>query len=72
MRALQALQPQMKEIQEKYKNDRQRQQQEMMRFYQENKINPLRLLPPSAAPAPRLLRPLPPSSQRQLPPGEPR
>ncbi len=41
MRALQALQPQMKEIQEKYKNDRQRQQQEMMRFYQENKINPL-------------------------------
>jgi YidC/Oxa1 family membrane protein insertase len=41
MRALQALQPQMKEIQEKFKNDRQRQQQEMMRFYQENKINPL-------------------------------
>jgi YidC/Oxa1 family membrane protein insertase len=41
MRALQALQPQMKEIQEKYKDDRQRQQQEMMRFYQENKINPL-------------------------------
>ena len=41
MRALQALQPQMKEIQEKFKNDRQRQQQELMRFYQENKINPL-------------------------------
>jgi YidC/Oxa1 family membrane protein insertase len=41
MRALQALQPQMKEIQEKFKDDRQRQQQEMMRFYQENKINPL-------------------------------
>jgi YidC/Oxa1 family membrane protein insertase len=41
MRALQALQPQMKEIQEKFKNDRQRQQQEMMRFYQQNKINPL-------------------------------
>lgn len=41
MRALQALQPQMKEIQAKYKNDRQRMQQEMMRFYQENKINPL-------------------------------
>ena len=32
---------QIKVIQEKYKNDRQRQQQEMMRFYQENKINPL-------------------------------
>ena len=41
MRALQALQPQIKELQEKYKNDRQRQQQEMMRFWQENKINPL-------------------------------
>jgi YidC/Oxa1 family membrane protein insertase len=41
MRALQALQPQMKEIQEKYKNDRQRMQQEMMRFYRENKVNPL-------------------------------
>jgi YidC/Oxa1 family membrane protein insertase len=40
MRALQALQPQIKELQEKYKDDRQRQQQEMMRFWQENKINP--------------------------------
>lgn len=40
MRALQALQPQIKQIQEKYKNDRQRMQQEMMRFYQENKVNP--------------------------------
>lgn len=41
MRALQALQPQLKEIQEKYKNDRQRMQQEIMRFYQANKVNPL-------------------------------
>jgi YidC/Oxa1 family membrane protein insertase len=41
MRALQALQPQIKEIQQKYKNDRQRMQQEMMRFYQQNKVNPL-------------------------------
>jgi YidC/Oxa1 family membrane protein insertase len=40
MRALQALQPRIKEIQSKYKNDRQRMQQEMMRFYQENKVNP--------------------------------
>src|ERR1700753_3848570 len=40
MRAMQALQPQMKEIQEKYKNDKQRMQQEMMRFYKENKVNP--------------------------------
>lgn len=41
MRALQALQPQMKEIQAKYKNDPQRKNQEMMNFYRENKVNPL-------------------------------
>src|SRR6476659_5336583 len=41
MRALQALQPQMKELQAKYKNDKQRMQQEMMRIYKENKVNPL-------------------------------
>src|SRR3954468_9283056 len=40
MRAMQVLQPQIKEIQAKYKNDKQRMQQEMMRFYQENKVNP--------------------------------
>jgi len=40
MRALQALQPQLKEIKEKYKNDQQRMQQEMMAFYKENKVNP--------------------------------
>ena len=37
---MQALQPQLKEIQAKYKNDRQRMQQETMRFFQENKVNP--------------------------------
>jgi len=41
MRALQAFQPQIKELQEKYKDDRQRLSQEMMNFYKENKINPL-------------------------------
>jgi YidC/Oxa1 family membrane protein insertase len=41
MRALQELQPELKKIQEKHKDDRQRQQQEMMKFYQENEINPL-------------------------------
>jgi len=41
MRALQALQPKIKEIQSKYKNDKQRMQQEMMAFYKENKVNPL-------------------------------
>ena len=40
MNALRALQPQVKEIQEKYKGDRQRMNQEMMRFYKENKVNP--------------------------------
>jgi YidC/Oxa1 family membrane protein insertase len=40
MNALRELQPQIKEIQEKYKDDRQRMQQEMMRFYRENKVNP--------------------------------
>ena len=37
---MQALQPQIKELQAKYKNDKQRMQQEMMRFYKENKVNP--------------------------------
>jgi YidC/Oxa1 family membrane protein insertase len=40
MRALQALQPKIKEIQTKYANDKQRMQQEMMNFYKENKVNP--------------------------------
>ena len=41
MARLQQLQPQIKEIQAKYKEDKQRQQQEMMNFYKENKVNPL-------------------------------
>jgi YidC/Oxa1 family membrane protein insertase len=41
MRALQALQPQIKAIQQRYKDDKQRQQREMMDFYKTNKINPL-------------------------------
>jgi YidC/Oxa1 family membrane protein insertase len=40
MRSLHAHQPEIKKIQEKYKDDRQRMQREMMAFYQENKINP--------------------------------
>jgi YidC/Oxa1 family membrane protein insertase len=40
MQRLQQHMPRMKEIQEKYKQDKQRQQQELMKFYQENKINP--------------------------------
>lgn len=40
MAALQRLAPEMKELQAKYKEDRQRLNQEMMKFYQENKVNP--------------------------------
>ncbi len=40
MNALRVLQPQIKEIQAKYKDDKQRQQQEMMKFYRDNKVNP--------------------------------
>jgi YidC/Oxa1 family membrane protein insertase len=41
MQALQRLQPQMKEIQQRYKDDKTRQQQEMMSFYKEHQVNPL-------------------------------
>lgn len=40
-RKMQALQPQMKELQRKYKNDRERLNKEMMQLYQENQANPL-------------------------------
>jgi YidC/Oxa1 family membrane protein insertase len=41
MQRLQLLAPEMKAIQQKYKEDKQRQQQEMMKFYRENRVNPL-------------------------------
>lgn len=41
MQRLQVLAPEMKSIQAKYKDDKQRQQQEMMKFYKENRVNPL-------------------------------
>ena len=41
MARMQGLQPEMKAIQAKYKEDKQRQQQEMMKFYKENNVNPL-------------------------------
>jgi YidC/Oxa1 family membrane protein insertase len=40
MQALQRLAPEIKALQEKYKDDKQRLNQEMMKFYQENKVNP--------------------------------
>ncbi len=40
MRAMQALQPHLKLLQEKYKNDRELLNQKMMEFYRENKVSP--------------------------------
>jgi YidC/Oxa1 family membrane protein insertase len=40
MQSLQAHAPQMKEIQRKYKGDRQKMNEELMKFYKENSINP--------------------------------
>src|SRR5215211_1801129 len=41
MQRLQTLQPEIKKIQERYKDDRQRMNQEVMAFYQQEKVNPL-------------------------------
>jgi YidC/Oxa1 family membrane protein insertase len=51
-RALTALQPQMKAIQAKYKDDRQKQSEEMMKLYKEHKTNPLASCFPILAQAP--------------------
>lgn len=41
MQRLQTLQPEIKKIQERFKDDRQRMNQEVMAFYQREKVNPL-------------------------------
>ena len=51
-RALTVLQPHMKEIQKKYKDDRQKQSEEMMKLYKEHKTNPLASCFPILAQAP--------------------
>jgi YidC/Oxa1 family membrane protein insertase len=51
-RALTALAPHMKEIQKKYKDDRQKQSEEMMKLYREHKTNPLASCFPILAQAP--------------------
>ena len=51
-RALTALQPQMKAIQAKFKDDRQKQSEEMMKLYKEHKTNPLASCFPILAQAP--------------------
>lgn len=51
-RNMQALQPKMKVIQERYKNDRQRQSEEMMKLYKETGTNPLSSCLPILAQSP--------------------
>ncbi|MFI8188472.1 membrane protein insertase YidC [Streptomyces sp. NPDC085946] len=51
-RAMQTLQPEMKKIQERYKNDRQRQSEEMMKLYKETGTNPLSSCLPILAQSP--------------------
>ena len=51
-RALTALQPHLKVIQKKYKDDRQKQSEEMMKLYKEHKTNPLASCFPILAQAP--------------------
>ncbi|MDZ7640592.1 MAG: membrane protein insertase YidC [Desulfurivibrio sp.] len=41
MKVMQKIQPKMAKLREKYKDDRQRQQQEMLKLYQTYKVNPL-------------------------------
>src|SRR5437899_2619678 len=41
MQAMQRVQPELKRLQQKYKNDRQKLNEEMMKFYKEHQINPL-------------------------------
>ncbi len=40
MYELQRIQPKIKELQKKYKNDKEKLQEETLKFYQENKVNP--------------------------------
>jgi YidC/Oxa1 family membrane protein insertase len=40
MQRLQVLAPELKALQQKYKTDKKRQQEEVMKFYRENKVNP--------------------------------
>ena len=55
MQALQRLAPQIKELQAKYKDDKQRLKQETMKFYQEHKVNPFASCLPLVAQLPVFL-----------------
>src|SRR5256885_16881003 len=53
MMAMQRLQPEIKKLQAKHKGDRQKLNEEMMKLYQENKVNPLGGCPPLVGQFPR-------------------
>jgi YidC/Oxa1 family membrane protein insertase len=55
MQALATHAPEMKKLQERYKNDKERLNQEMMKFYRENKINPFASCLPLVAQLPVFL-----------------
>src|SRR4051794_28195603 len=55
MQAMARLQPEMKKLQDRYKNDKERLNQEMMRFYRENKVNPAASCLPMVAQLPVFL-----------------
>jgi YidC/Oxa1 family membrane protein insertase len=55
MQNLQAHAPEMKEIQQRWKHDKQRQNEELMKFYKENRINPASSCLPMVAQIPVFL-----------------
>jgi YidC/Oxa1 family membrane protein insertase len=55
MQALARLQPEVKKLQERHKGDKERLNQEMMRFYRENKVNPFASCLPMVAQLPVFL-----------------
>ena len=55
MQAMGRLQPEIKKLQAKYKGDRERLNQEMMKFYRENKVNPMASCLPIVAQLPVFL-----------------
>jgi YidC/Oxa1 family membrane protein insertase len=55
MQALQRIAPQLKQLQDKYKGDKQRLQQETMKFYQQHKVNPFASCLPLVAQLPVFL-----------------
>jgi YidC/Oxa1 family membrane protein insertase len=55
MQAMARLQPEIKKLQDRYKGDKERLNQEMMRFYRENKVNPFASCLPIVAQLPVFL-----------------